>query len=420
MEIDETGIEHFAHFGLGEDFAREFLAGATPTGVAIHEDLFALLGGFGQCIFERELLEVHSIVLLESIGEEPEPFAGFAGVAGRRFSEIGHDLLRLFGRHVGEVEGEFVGRAIVAEGIALGAHVVEEFGDAFFSAQLRQFAGYINDGGVGYVGTAGIDLQSEHGIGVVGGGTGGITGGFGVEETLDEIIDLLSVVFHELLFVVEQILVERTFAIGDEFGDDKPVFGFGVVFGFECGHVFLRHLVELFLVVGEIEIVEIGEERLFVALTFLIGGFESGERSFGREGAHDIFFEFGQFLAAHNAQEDVAVGIKHEEVGKAANVVALGDGCVGALAHVDVEIDEIAVHVVGKLGIGEDVFVHTVAGNGPVGEAVEENGLFLCAGTGQSLIERVDIVEFYVGFDAVAVHTGFGLCDDGQRSQRAR
>ena len=106
-------------------------------------------------------------------------------------------------------------------------------------------------------------------------------------------------------------------------------------------------------------------------------------------------------------------------MGKATNVVALGDGCVGALAHVDVEIDEIAVHVVGKLGIGEDVFVHTVAGNGPVGEAVEENGLFLCTGTGQGLIERVDIVEFYVGFDAVAVHTGFGLCDDGQRSQRA-
>ena len=129
MEIDETSIEHFAHFGLREDFASEFLAGAAPTGVAIHEDLFALLGGFGQRIFERELFEVHSVVLLESIGEEPESLACFAGVAGRRFSEIGHDLLRLFGRHVGEVEGEFVGRAIVAEGIALGTHEVEQFGN---------------------------------------------------------------------------------------------------------------------------------------------------------------------------------------------------------------------------------------------------------------------------------------------------
>ena len=185
-------------------------------------------------------------------------------------------MLRLFGRHVGKIEGEFVGRSIVAEGIALGAHVVEEFGDALLSAQLRQLAGDINDGGVGDVGTAGIDLQSEHGIGVVRRGTGGVTGGFGVEEALNKIVDLLSVVFHELLFVVEQIFVERTFAIGDEFGDDEPVFGFGVVFGFECGHVFLRHLVELFFVVSQIKIVEIGEERLFVALTFLIGGFESG------------------------------------------------------------------------------------------------------------------------------------------------
>ena len=37
--------------GWGEDFACEFLAGAAPTGVAIDKDLFAFLGGFGQCVF---------------------------------------------------------------------------------------------------------------------------------------------------------------------------------------------------------------------------------------------------------------------------------------------------------------------------------------------------------------------------------
>ena len=60
-------------------------------------------------------------------------------------------------------------------------------------------------------------MHTEHGIGVVGGGTGGVAGSFGVEETFDEVIDLLSVVFHELVFVVEQVLEERAFAIGDEF-----------------------------------------------------------------------------------------------------------------------------------------------------------------------------------------------------------
>ena len=85
------------------------------------------------------------------------------------------------------------------------------------TAELRQFAGHINDGGVGDVGTASVDLHTEHGIGVVGGGTGGVAGSFGVEETFDEVIDLLSVVFHELVFVVEQVLEERAFAIGDEF-----------------------------------------------------------------------------------------------------------------------------------------------------------------------------------------------------------
>ena len=82
---------------------------------------------------------------------------------------------------------------------------------------MRQFAGHINDGGVGDVGAARVDLHTEHGVGVVGGGTGGVTGGFGVEETFDEVIDLLSIVFHELVFVVEQVLEERAFAIGDEF-----------------------------------------------------------------------------------------------------------------------------------------------------------------------------------------------------------
>ena len=53
LEIDETGIEHFAHFGLREDFASEFLAGAAPTGVAVHEDLFTFLGGFGQRILSE-------------------------------------------------------------------------------------------------------------------------------------------------------------------------------------------------------------------------------------------------------------------------------------------------------------------------------------------------------------------------------
>ena len=75
LEIDETRIEHFAHFGLGEDFACEFLAGAAPTGVAIDEDLLAFLGGFGQCVFERELFEVHSVVFLEPIGKEPSRLA---------------------------------------------------------------------------------------------------------------------------------------------------------------------------------------------------------------------------------------------------------------------------------------------------------------------------------------------------------
>ena len=179
------------------------------------------------------------------------------------------------------------------------------------------------------------------------------------------------------------------------------------------------HLVELLFIVGEIEVVEIGEERLFVALSFLISGFESGERGFGREGAHHVFFEFGQLLTPYNAQEDIAIGIEHEEVGKSANVVALGDGCVGALAHVDVEVDEIVIHVVGKLGIGEDVLVHAVAGDGPVGEAVEEDGLLLGTGARQGFIERIDIVEFDVGFDAIAIHARLGLCEGGQRRERA-
>ncbi len=189
--------------------------------------------------------------------------------------------------------------------------------------------------------------------------------------------------------------------------------------GLEGSHIFLCHLVELLFVVGEIEVVEIGEERLFVALSFLIGGFESGERGFGREGAHHVFFEFGQLLPPHNAQEDIAVGIEHEEVGKATNVIALGDCGIGALAHIDVEIDEIAVHVVGKLGIREDVLVHAVAGDGPVGEAVEEDGLLLGTGARQGFVERVDILEFDVGFDAIAIHARLGLCEGGQRRERA-
>ena len=134
-------------------------------------------------------------MFLEPIGKETESLGGFAGVAGRGFAEIGNDLLRLFGRHVGEVEGEFVRRTIEAEGVALGAHVVEEFANALLTAELRQFAGHINDGGVGDVGTARVDLHTEYGIGVVGGGTGGVACSFGVEETFDEVVDLLSVVF---------------------------------------------------------------------------------------------------------------------------------------------------------------------------------------------------------------------------------
>ena len=174
LEIDETRIEDFAHFGLGENFACEFLAGAAPTGVAIHENLFAFLSGFGQCVFERELFEVHSVVLLEPICEEAETLGRFAGVAGCGFAEIGDNLLGLFGSHVGEVEGEFVRRTIEAEGVALGAHVVEEFANALLTAELRQFAGHINDGGVGDVGAARVDLHTKHGVGVVGSGTGGV------------------------------------------------------------------------------------------------------------------------------------------------------------------------------------------------------------------------------------------------------
>ena len=125
-------------------------------------------------------------------------------------------------------------------------------------------------------------------------------------------------------------------------------------------------------------------------------------------------------FATDDALDHIAFGIEHEEVRKAVNVVAFGDGSILTFAHVHVEGHKVFVEIVGKLLVGEYVNVHAMAGNSPIGVAVEEDGFLLCFGACQGFVKRAHIVYFDVGLYFVAIHAGFYLSRGRKRGKTSQ
>ena len=48
---------------------------------------------------------------------------------------------------------------------------------------------------------------------------------------------------------------------------------------------------------------------------------------------------------------------------------------------------------------------------------LKKMGFFSARARAKAFVERVDILEFDVGFDAIAIHARLGLCEGGQAAR---
>jgi len=91
-------------------------------------------------------------------------------------------------------------------------------------------------------------------------------------------------------------------------------------------------------------------------------------------------------------------------MGKRLNLIFLGYRLVLALRQIHEKTNEVLVHIVAELLVGEYLLVHAVTRYCPIGKTVEEYRLARLARLTESVLQRIYILHLDIGFDHVAIH----------------
>ena len=224
-------------------------------------------------------------------------------------------------------------------------------------------------------------------------------------ELLDEGGDVLLALCREPLDVAGHELGGGIFGGGGVGVVDKHIVGTELLGVAEGGVIVVHYRLRLgglLHVVAAIftglvhEIGGIVFHQLGCALAALVAGLELLGGGVGVDEPLQFGEEVIGLLHAYGAGDLALAGVEEEEGGIGIDLVGLGDGDALAFLGVDLDADEVAVHIVAYGWPGEHVAGHDLTGSAPGCHHVDEHHLVFCLGGCNGLVEG-ELTEMGLG-----------------------